>query len=145
MTSCLYEFFPVEIVWKIYDALHKSYMNDLNKEFLKFSNYTRITYEDNLCYPLLSHIKGKNMNYICWTDEDIKDALDMKDEDELTDEIRNQFYNELYDDYDNSFFNQRSQFGGRTMSLRFQQTRYELYDDYDDFRFNNNNYIPSFN
>ena len=126
MTSCLYEFLPVEIVWKIYDDLHKSYMKDLNKEFLKFSNYTRITYEDTFSNPLLSHIKGKNMDYICWTDEDIKEALDMKDEDELTDEIRNQFYNELYDDYDNSFFNQHSQF-------LVQQSGYE---DYDDFRFN---------
>jgi hypothetical protein len=138
MTSCLYEFLPVEIVWKIYDDLHKSYMKDLNKEFLKFSTYTKITYEDEFCNPLLSHIKGENMDYICWTDKEIKEALDMKDEDELTGEIRNQFYNELCDEYDNSFFNQHSQFWVAP------RAGYENYDDYDDFRFNKN-YIPSFN
>ncbi len=125
MTSQLYNFLPVEIVWKIYDDLHRSYMKDLNKEYIKFSNYTKRTYEDTFSNPILSHIKGEDMDYICWTDDDIKESAEI--DGEITDEIRNQFYNELYDAYDNSFFNQNFNMG---------LVDYKKYEDYDDFRFN---------
>ena len=33
MISELYNFLPTELVWKIYEDLHRSYMVDLNEEF----------------------------------------------------------------------------------------------------------------
>ena len=32
MSTLLYNFLPTEIVWKIYEDLHRSYMNDLCEE-----------------------------------------------------------------------------------------------------------------
>lgn len=49
MSAILYDFLPTEIVWKIYEDLHKSYTRDLNEELLNTFCYARDRNTPFLC------------------------------------------------------------------------------------------------
>tara|TARA_R110002153_G_scaffold136963_3_gene286935 strand:- start:519 stop:755 length:237 start_codon:yes stop_codon:yes gene_type:complete len=57
MSYQLYNFLPTEIVWKIYEDLHRSYMVDLNQEF--FMNIVNQHIYDNAEYNEVD----RNKNY----------------------------------------------------------------------------------
>ena len=124
MAYQLYNFLPTEIVWKIYDDLHKSYMKDLNKELLQHANYIKRNYEDN--FPLASNIKFNKtcddafIRYEISGSETIEYALTQNEQYEL--------HERLEEEFDDSFFNQHSQF--------WVNEEYRIYRDYDDFRLN---------
>lgn len=50
MASCLYEVLPTEIVWEIYEHLHRSRMHDVVEEYNKYNNYIKRNCED--AYPI---------------------------------------------------------------------------------------------
>ena len=57
MSYSLYSVLPTEIVWKIYDDLHKSYMKDLNTEISNF-----ISLEDYR----IKIFRNEKSNYTTW-------------------------------------------------------------------------------
>ena len=122
MSYCLYQFLPTEIVWEIYEHLHRSYTKDLNVEFLKYSDYIKRNCEDG--YPIVEFI-SKKISCVdeCYNDEFLLEYYPQIFGDVVTDEARNIFFKRLNLSFDNFYF-----YGARDYDM-------ELYKDYDDFRF----------
>lgn len=121
MSYCLYEFLPTEIVWKIYEDLHRSYMKDLNAEYNKYNNYIKRNCEDG--FPIIKYIKNNiSLDDEFYTDERLMDFYPNTFGDFVRDDVRNEFFNQLYNGFDNFYFS-----GMRDYDM-------ELYYDYNDYR-----------
>ena len=122
MSYCLYQFLPTEIVWEIYQHLHRSYTKDLNVEFLRYSDYIKRNCEDG--YPIVEFI-SKKISCVdeCYSDEFLLEYYPQIFGDVVTDEARAIFFKQLNLSFDNFYF-----YGARDYDM-------ELYKDYDDFRF----------
>jgi hypothetical protein len=124
MASCLYEVLPTEIVWEIYEHLHRSRMHDVVEEYNKYNNYIKRNCED--AYPILQFITGKyKMGEECYTDELMLEMYPIMFKNGITAEKRTTFYKRVYHSYDKYYF-----MGERDYDM-------ELYNDYDDFRMGN--------
>ena len=122
MSYELYKFLPTEIVWKIYEDLHRSYMKDLNDEFLKYSDYIKRNCEDG--FPIVEFISKKiPLNDECYNDEFLLEYYPKIFGDVVTDKARSDFFKLLNLSFDNFYF-----YGRRDYDM-------ELYKNYDDFRF----------
>ncbi len=124
MSYELYKFLPTEIVWKIYEDLHHSYMKDLNDEFLNYSDYIKRNCEDG--FPIVEFISKKiPLNDEFYTDARLLEYYPEIFRDVVTDKTRSDFFKILNLSFDNFYF-----YGRRDYDM-------ELYTNYDDFRFGN--------
>ena len=122
MSYELYKFLPTELVWKIYEDLHHSYMKDLNIEYLRYSDYIKRNCEDG--FPIVEFISKK----ISCVDDFYSDAILLEYYpkifgDVVTNKARSDFFKMLNLSFDNFYF-----YGRRDYDM-------ELYKNYDDFRF----------
>ena len=122
MSYVLYQFLPTEIVWKIYEDLHRSYTRDLNIEYLRYSDYIKRNCEDG--FPIVEFISKKiPLNDECYNDEFLLEYYPKIFGDVVTDKARSDFFKLLNLSFDNFYF-----YGRRDYDM-------ELYKNYDDFRF----------
>ena len=122
MSYELYKFLPTELVWEIYEHLHRSYTRDLNIEFLKYSDYIKRNCEDG--FPIVEFISKKiPLNDECYNDEFLLEYYPKIFGDVVTDKARSDFFKLLNLSFDNFYF-----YGRRDYDM-------ELYKNYDDFRF----------
>ena len=122
MSYVLYQFLPTEIVWKIYEDLHRSYTRDLNAEFLKYSDYIKRNCEDG--FPIVEFISKKiPLNSDFYNDAILLEYYPKIFGDVVTDKARSDFFKLLNLSFDNFYF-----YGRRDYDM-------ELYKNYDDFRF----------
>jgi hypothetical protein len=63
MTYSLYSVLPTEIVWKIYDDLHKSYTKDLNKELKELKQLTN-HFAGSTCVSNLEFLHQVNLDFL---------------------------------------------------------------------------------
>ena len=122
MSYVLYQFLPTELVWKIYEDLHRSYTRDLNIEYLRYSDYIKRNCEDG--FPIVEFISKKiPLNDECYNDEFLLEYYPKIFGDVVTDKARSDFFKLLNLSFDNFYF-----YGRRDYDM-------ELYKNYDDFRF----------
>ena len=124
MSYELYKFLPTELVWEIYEHLHRSCMRDVVEEYNKYNHYIKRNCEDS--YPIFQFISGRyKIGKECYSDELLLELYPQLFKNGITDKRRQTFYNALYRSYDNFYFT-----GDRDYDM-------ELYSDYDDFRTGN--------